>query len=118
MSVPGIAGVGFTPYVAPQLTDPLSAGSGVARAAETAGNTGTSPSGEAFGSMLLDGIDRLEAVQDRSDTLAVKAATGNLDNIHDYTIAATEASVTTQLTVAVRNRALESFNEIMRMPVG
>ncbi|GAW51211.1 flagellar hook-basal body complex subunit FliE [Nocardioides sp. PD653] len=67
---------------------------------------------------MLDGLDRLESVQDESDRLAVQAATGNLDNIHDYTIAATEASVTAQLTVAVRNRALEAFNEIMRMPIG
>ena len=33
-------------------------------------------------------------------------------------MAATEASVTTQLTVAVRNKAVEAFNEIMRMPIG
>ena len=76
----------------------------------------TGASGD-FGNMVLDGIDRLEAVQDTRDELAVQAATGDLDNIHDYTIAATEASVTTQLTVAVRNKALEAFNEIMRMPV-
>ena len=57
-------------------------------------------------------------VQDKSDKLAVQAATGDLDAIHDYTIAATEASVTAQLTVAVRNRAMEAFNEIMRMPIG
>ncbi|WP_260430698.1 flagellar hook-basal body complex protein FliE [Nocardioides sp. LS1] len=110
----GIEGVqmsGFTPYVAPTLpTNPATAA--------TAGSGVQSASGHAFGSMVLDGIDRLEQVQDRSDQLAVKAATGDLDNIHDYTIAATEASVSTQLTVAVRNRALEAFNEIMRMQVG
>ena len=116
MSIPGIEAVGFTPYVAPQLpTAPTGASAGSSGVTGTDGPTG--PSGD-FGSLLLDGIDRLEAVQDRADGLAVQAATGSLDNIHDYTLAATEASVTTQLTVAVRNKALEAFNDIMRMPVG
>lgn len=102
MSIGGIEGVGFTPYVAPQVSS-------------TAAARGTS--GSDFGSMVLDGLDKLESVNDRSDKLAVQAATGDLDAIHDYTIAATEASVTTQLTVAVRNKAVEAFNEIMRMQV-
>lgn len=110
MSISGIEGLGFTPYVAPQVgttqSTSLSTGTGDV--------TGT---GKAFGNMVLDGIDRLERVQDTSDKLAVKAATGDLNAIHDYTIAATEASVTTQLTVAVRNKAVEAFNEIMRMQV-
>jgi flagellar hook-basal body complex protein FliE len=106
MSVHGIEAVGFTPYVPPQLPT------------GTESVSGSSKAGAAFGDLVLDGLDRLEAVQDTSDRLAVQAATGDLDNIHDYTIAATEASVTTQLTVAVRNRALEAFNEIMRMPIG
>ena len=42
-------------------------------------------------------------------------ATGNLTDIHNYTIAATEAQMMTDLTVAVRDRAVEAFNEIMRM---
>ncbi len=54
---------------------------------------------------------------DKASDLSVKAATGDLDSIHDYTIAATEAQVATQLTVAVRNKAVEAFNEIMRMSV-
>lgn len=105
MSVNGIEGIGFTPSVAPQLNP-------------TDSVRGSSQAGAAFGEMVIDGLDRLEAVQDKSDKLAVQAATGDLNDIHDYTIAATEASVTTQLTVAVRNRALEAFNEIMRMPIG
>ncbi|WP_435768367.1 flagellar hook-basal body complex protein FliE [Nocardioides sp. SYSU DS0651] len=70
-----------------------------------------------FGSLVLDGLDRLEGLTDRADDLAVKAATGDLENIHDYTIAASEASVASQLTVALRNKAVEAFNEIMRMQV-
>ena len=110
MSISGIEATGFTPYVAPQ----------VGTTGRTRLSTGTSDvtgaSGH-FGNLVLDGIDRLERVHDTSDQLAVKAATGDLTAIHDYTIAATEANVTTQLTVAVRNKAVEAFNEIMRMQV-
>ena len=101
MSVPGVGSIGFTPYVAPTVNP----------------SAAPAASGQEFGNPVLDGIDRLEQVQDKSDQLAVKAATGDLNAIHDYTIAATEANVTTQLTVAVRNKAVEAFNEIMRMQV-
>jgi flagellar hook-basal body complex protein FliE len=111
MSISGIEGIGgFTPYVAPQVGTTQS----TSLSTRTSDVTG---SGKDFSSMVLDGIDRLERVQDTSDQLAVKAATGDLNAIHDYTIAATEANVTTQLTVAVRNKAVEAFNEIMRMQV-
>jgi flagellar hook-basal body complex protein FliE len=60
-------------------------------------------------------LDTLQASQNNADSLAVQAATGNLTDIHSYTIAATEAQLMTDLTVAVRDRAVEAFNEIMRM---
>lgn len=110
MSVSGIEGIGFTPYVAPQVPGTGQVGLSTSTSATTGADKG-------FGNMVLDGIDRLERVQDTSDQLAVRAATGDLNAIHDYTIAATEASVTTQLTVAVRNKAVEAFNEIMRMQI-
>ena len=110
MTVPSIEPSGFVPFVAPTVPTP------------TTGATGTgqtnSVTGAAFGDLVTDSLDRLEALQDRSDRLAVQAATGDLDDIHDYTIAATEASVATQMTVAVRNKAIEAFTEVMRMPIG
>lgn len=113
MSVNGIEGLGgggFTPYVAPQVGP-----SGPA--APTAPPPSTGGPGTDFGDLVLDGLDRLDGVQRTSDKLAVQAATGDLANIHDYTIAATQAAVTTQVTVAVRNKAVEAFTEIMRMQV-
>jgi flagellar hook-basal body complex protein FliE len=106
VSVNGIEPLGFTPFVAPTAPS------------QPAGAAGAAAPEGGFGDLLLDGIDRLEGVQDHADRLAVQAATGDLSNIHDYTTAATEAAVTTKLTVAVRNKALESFTEIMRMQVG
>ena len=70
-----------------------------------------------FRSTLTGSIESLEGMHDKADRLAVQAATGDLGAIHQYTLAATEMSVATQLTVAVRNKAVEAFNEIMRMQV-
>ena len=70
-----------------------------------------------FGRILSQGIENLQNVHDRADALSVQAATGDLTAIHDYTITATEAAVATQLTTAVRNKALEAFQEIMRMSI-
>jgi len=68
-----------------------------------------------FGNMVAQGLDKLQTTQATSDNLAVKATTGDLTDIHDYMIAANEATLATQLTVAVRNKAVEAFTEIMRM---
>lgn len=70
-----------------------------------------------FGHLLVNSLDQLEGMGDKASDLSVQAATGDLNAIHDYTIAATEAQVATQLTVAVRNKAVDAFNEIMRMSV-
>ena len=75
------------------------------------------PTGPDFGDLLVKSLDSVEAMGDKAADLSVQAATGDLNAIHDYTIAATEAQVATQLTVAVRNKAVDAFNEIMRMSV-
>ncbi len=78
--------------------------------------SGTAKSGGAdFASALAGGLENLQGLQNKSDDLAVKAATGSLTDVHDYMIASTEASLATQLTTAVSNKAVAAFNEIMRM---
>ena len=69
----------------------------------------------AFATSFAGSIDNLQALQSTSDALAVKAVTGDLDDIHDYTIASTQASVALELTAALRNKAVDAFTEIMRM---
>lgn len=76
-----------------------------------------SPDRGEFGAVLAAKIGELGALHSTSDALAVKAVTGDLTDIHDYTIAANEATAATQLVVQVRNKAVEAFTEIMRMPL-
>jgi flagellar hook-basal body complex protein FliE len=101
VSIPAIGAV--TPPVS--VTGPAATGA--------TGSTGGAPG--AFAAELGKGLENLQNVQSKADNLAVQAATGSLTDVHDYMIASTEASLATELTVAVRNKALDAFNEIMRM---
>ena len=71
--------------------------------------------GSSFGSALAGAVDNVQSLQSTSKDLAVQAVTGNLDDIHKATLAATRAQVTLELVSAVRNKGVDGFNEIMRM---
>jgi flagellar hook-basal body complex protein FliE len=71
--------------------------------------------GSAFAAQLSGAVTNLQQLQNTSNDLAVKAVTGNLDDIHDATIAATRAQVTLELASTLRNKGVDAFNEIMRM---
>jgi flagellar hook-basal body complex protein FliE len=71
--------------------------------------------GEDFATKLAQGLQHVEGLQNKSNDLATQAATGSLTDVHDYMIASAESGIATSLTVAVRNKAVEAFQEIMRM---
>lgn len=71
--------------------------------------------GEDFATKLAQGLEYVQGLQDRTNDLSVQAATGSLSDVHDYMIASAESGIATSLTVAVRNKAVEAFQEIMRM---
>ena len=77
--------------------------------------TSGSTSGANFGSTLASAVDNLQQLQSTSNELPVKAVTGDLNDIHQATIAATRAQVTMEVVSAVRDKGIQAFNEIMRM---
>ncbi|WP_271177630.1 flagellar hook-basal body complex protein FliE [Leifsonia poae] len=105
--MPPIAAIGNTAAVG--ALDPASALS--ATAASGTGATG----GASFGNALTGAVDNLQQLQGTSDSLAIKAVTGDLTDIHDATLASSRAQVTLELVAGVRNKAVDAFNEIMRM---
>lgn len=102
-AIPAVSAVSLPTPVDTSLT-PATGATG------TAGTAGTS-----FSTMLQNGLDSLQQTQATADDLGTQAATGQLTDPAQYMIASTQAQVTTELTVALRNKAVEAFNEIMRM---
>jgi flagellar hook-basal body complex protein FliE len=95
---------------------------GLSGVANVAGTTGTQAAGatdgsSSFSNILGQGLDSLQSTQANADNLSIQAATGTLTNAHDLMIATTQAQLATQLTVALRNKAVDAFNEVMRMQI-
>jgi flagellar hook-basal body complex protein FliE len=74
-----------------------------------------SGSGDSFSDMLGNAIDSVNSTQTSADSMATQAASGSLTNVADYMVTAEEANIQTELTSAVRNSALQSFQQIMGM---
>lgn len=76
---------------------------------------GDANSGGEFATSLGDALVNLQQLQSTSGAMTVKAATGDLDDIHQATIASTRAAVTLELVSTLRIKGVDAFNEIMRM---
>jgi flagellar hook-basal body complex protein FliE len=77
------------------------------------GSTGAS----SLGNLFTDSLQQASDAQASADGLMQAAATGDLQDLTAVMTAMTEAQLATQLTVALRNKAVEAFNEIMRMQI-
>jgi flagellar hook-basal body complex protein FliE len=73
--------------------------------------------GPSFESMLNKYINNADSAVKESESMALSLAKGDAVNLHDVTIAAQQASIAVSLTTTVRDRAVEAYQEIMRMQV-
>jgi flagellar hook-basal body complex protein FliE len=64
---------------------------------------------------FADALDKVQQSIDTSDELSRQLATGELTDIHEYTVASSKAQLGVQLTVALRNQLLSAYQEVMRM---
>ncbi len=71
--------------------------------------------GTNFGQAVGAALSKIGTQEAAMEQAAEAAATGDLRSVSDYMVAATEAQLTTEITVAVRDRAISAFNDIMRM---
>ncbi len=79
--------------------------------------SGTAPSAGSFGQMLTRALSELSAQEARVDELNGMLARGEAVELHEIVIATEKARLALDLAVQVRNKVVEAYQEIMRMPV-
>jgi len=78
--------------------------------------TGTA-AGKSFGNMLADAIGDVNKLQQNAQQASNNLATGKLNDVSEVVIATEKATLALQLTMQVRNKIVESYQEVMRMQV-
>lgn len=72
---------------------------------------------DSFGQMLNQMINQVEHDQQQAEGLTQKLITGSVEDLHQVTFAMEQAKLSLQLAVQVRNKLVETYQEIMRMQV-
>ncbi|WP_129339110.1 flagellar hook-basal body complex protein FliE [Cellulomonas endophytica] len=108
--IEAVGGVSATGYLSAADAVGSATAAGPLDGAGAAGATGG-----VSGASFVQALESVQGLQSTSADLAVKAVTGDLSDVHDYTIASAQAATALELTAAVRNKAVEAFTEIMRM---
>ncbi len=76
--------------------------------------------GEDFDGLLHTAIDNLTTTNNYlsdAENEEIKWALGETENTHDLSVALQKASVALQYTVAIRDRILEAYRELIQMQI-
>lgn len=99
------------------VTNPLKEMSDVVPMFTPQPTQGTTPVSGTFGDMLSRFVGEVNARQDAASSSVNGLISGQQVPLHQAMIAMEEASVSFQLMVEVRNKLLESYQELMRMQI-
>ncbi len=72
---------------------------------------------KSFGEYLGDALQKANQLQIDSDNMNTALAAGQIQDVSQVVIAGEKADIALQLTLQVRNRAVEAYQEVMRMQV-
>lgn len=79
----------------------------------------TSPTegGKNFSEFLTDALGEVNKLQSNAAKASFDLAAGTLQDVSQVTIATEKASIAMQLTMQVRNKMIDAYQEVMRMQV-
>ncbi len=68
-----------------------------------------------FKDLFITALEKVNSLQKDMEYLNKKLVLGEVDNIHEVVIAAEKAEMALQITLQIRNKVLDAYNEVMRM---
>lgn len=80
----------------------------------------TEPKDDSFSSVLnaaMSSLDETNKLQNLAESAEIQFALGESENTHDLLIAEAKAEVALQYTVAVRDKLIEGYKELMQMQI-
>lgn len=80
----------------------------------SAGKTGD---GKNFAETLAESINSVNNIQKDADKAIENLVSGKTDNIHETMIAVNKADIAFRMTMQVKNKIVEAYQEVMRMQV-
>ncbi len=72
---------------------------------------------ENFLNTAIDNINTTNSYLSDAENEEIKFALGETENTHDLTIALQKASTALQYTVAIRDKVIEAYRELMQMQI-
>lgn len=72
--------------------------------------------GPNFSDMIRNGVQGFVETQHATETLSTRSVTGKAD-LADVVVAVTNAEVSLQAVVAIRDRVINAYQDILRMPI-
>lgn len=68
-----------------------------------------------FAEVLTDSLEKVNNLQSERSNLITSFASGQNQNVHELMIAMQKASISMNMTSAVRNKVIEAYKELSRM---
>jgi len=72
---------------------------------------------KSFGEVLKNALESVNTYQKEFETVLYRHLIGDDVDLHDVVIAGEKARLSLELTLQIRNKAMEAYQEIMRMQI-
>lgn len=119
-----LAPIGPTPPLAPgAFAGPVQGGANLTAGMLQLSQAGAAAAGAqaaplaSFQEFFADAVKRTSELQAQAEDKQRQLLVGETDNLHDVMIAMEKANLAFRMTLAVRNKVIDAYQEVMRMSV-